>query len=174
MPASSAAQDGLQVQLSSERVATFNAIGYFGYEAGPHVYVLDDLALGDPLLARLPLDPNKLDDWRIGHFYRVIPPGYIETLKTGVNKIKDPDLARYYTKLHRVTSGPLFDGQRLLDIWNFNTGAYNSLLHHYIQSIPPAQNTPINKNKPPVNKKLSKNKVKTLNKTNNQKGVHTP
>ena len=57
--------------------------------------------------------------------------------------IQDPDLAIYYTKLHDVTSGPLFNGQRLLEIWNFNTGAYNSLLHHYIQSIPPASQSPI-------------------------------
>jgi arabinofuranosyltransferase len=144
MPASPAAQSGLQAQLDGTQLATFSAIGYFGYEAGPHVHVLDNMALGDPLLARLPLDPQKFYDWRIGHFYRIIPPGYAKTLATGKNVIQDPGLALYYTKLHDVTSGPLFSGQRLLEIWKFNTGTYNSLLRHYIQSMPPpSQNPPI-------------------------------
>ncbi|MBV9613963.1 MAG: hypothetical protein JO031_00735, partial [Ktedonobacteraceae bacterium] len=143
MPNSVEAQYGLQVKLDNEQVAAFNAIGYFGYEAGPHVHVLDNLALGDPLLARLPMDPQKLQDWRIGHFYRTIPPGYLQTLDTGVNVIQDPGLAQYYTKLHDVTSGPLFDGQRLLEIWNFNTGAYNSLLRHYVRSISPPPQNPV-------------------------------
>jgi len=49
--------------------------------------------------------------------------------------IQDPGLAQYYAKLHDVVSGPLFSWQRLWEIWNFNTGAYNSLLQHYIQSL---------------------------------------
>ena len=116
-------------------MVVFNAIGYFGYAAGPQVHVLDDLALADPLLARLPLSPTELNHWRIGHFLRDIPPGYEKTLETGTNMIQDPGLAQYYAKLHDVVSGPLFSGQRLLEIWNFNIGAYNSLLQHYIQSL---------------------------------------
>ncbi len=135
LPDSIHARDGLQARLQHKKVALAGSIGYFGYEAGPQVHVIDVLALGDPLLARLPMSPAIAKRWRIGHFLRIIPPGYVETWETGSNKIQDPGLAQYYAKLHYVTSGPLFDGQRLLDIWNFNTGAYNSLLHHDIQSF---------------------------------------
>lgn len=135
MPNFLSAQMGLQAQLHHDKVDVHSAIGYFSFEAGPQVHVVDDLALTDPLLARLPLDPTKSQNWRIGHFPRPIPPGYLETLETGANKIQDPDLAQYYAKLHDVISGPLFSSQRLLEIWNFNTGAYNSLLQHYIHSL---------------------------------------
>jgi arabinofuranosyltransferase len=136
IPNSDLTQRGLRAQQNHVKVAEYFATGYLGYEAGPQVHVLDDMALGDPLLARLPLSPAELSgDWRIGHFSRAIPPGYLETLETGTNMIQDPGLAQYYAKLHDVVSGPLFSGQRLLEIWNFNTGAYNSLLQHYIQSL---------------------------------------
>jgi len=135
MPNSPFTQAGLHVQQIHQKVVVFDAIGYFGYAAGPQVHVLDDLALGDPLLARLPLSPTELNTWRIGHFQRDIPAGYVKTLETGTNMIQDPGLAQYYAKLHDVVSGPLFSWQRLWEIWNFNTGAYNSLLQHYIQSL---------------------------------------
>ena len=142
MPNSPLTQAGLHEQQIHDKVVVFNAIGYFGYQAGPQVHVLDDLALGDPLLARLPLSPVELTKWRIGHFQRDIPPGYVETLQTGTNMIQDPGLAQYYAKLHNVVSGPLFSWQRLLEIWKFNTGAYNSLLQHYIQSLPTQSHIP--------------------------------
>src|SRR5207248_80528 len=142
MPNSVLTQVGLHVQQIHEKVAVFNALGYFGYAAGPQVHVLDNLAVGDPLLARLPLSPAELSHWRIGHFQRDIPPGYLETLETGTNRIRDPGLAQYYAKLHDVVSGPLLSGQRLLEIWNFNTGAYNYLLQHYIHSLPSQSQIP--------------------------------
>ena len=56
--------------------------------------------------------------------------------------IQDPGLAQYYAKLHDVVSGPLLSGQRIMEIWNFNVGAYNSLLQHYIQSLPTQSQIP--------------------------------
>ncbi len=53
-------------------------IGIFGLYAGPQVHVVDGYALSDPLLARLPALYNR--HWRIGHFERIIPDGYLETL----------------------------------------------------------------------------------------------
>jgi arabinofuranosyltransferase len=102
------------------------SVGLFGFYAGPEVHVIDPLALGDPLLARLPAeyDPN----WFPGHFTRTIPTGYYETLATGRNLIEDRDLATYYEKLALVTRGPLFDRRRLAEIWNFNTGRYGHLV----------------------------------------------
>jgi arabinofuranosyltransferase len=62
---------------------------------------VDIFALSDPLLARLPANPDS----RTGHFLRDIPAGYIETLETGQNRLTDPDLAAYYDQLRRVISG---------------------------------------------------------------------
>lgn len=107
-------------------VAIADAIGYAGFYAGPRVHILNPLALSDPLLARLP--PAKNPQWRIGHFKRTIPEGYVETLQRGENLIVDEHLAAYYERLALITRGRLLDGERLIEIWNFNTGKYDHLV----------------------------------------------
>jgi arabinofuranosyltransferase len=109
------------------KVVVVDALGKPGYEKGPNIYVIDNFALSDPLLARLPV-PNK--KWQIGHFHRDLPDGYFETLETGENKIVDPELALYYSKLQIVTSGRLSDLNRIVEIWKFNTGQYDYLLEN--------------------------------------------
>lgn len=105
------------------------SVGYLGYFAGPGVHIVDCFALTDPLLARLPtLDPKN---WRIGHFIRDVPEGYVETLKTGTNLLADPDLAEYYDKLKLITTGKIFDAERLKTILEMNLGKYDYLIENY-------------------------------------------
>lgn len=101
----------------------------FGYFAGPAEFVVDLNALANPLLARLPVPEGKI--WRIGHFERLIPGGYLETLLAGQNKICDTGLAEYYDKLSLITRGRLTDPDRLKAIWQINTGQLDGLLHAY-------------------------------------------
>ncbi len=117
----------LQAKQAHKRVVVFPGIGIYGFMAGPTIHIVDPIGLPDPLLARLPVLPG----WRIGLFGRAIPKGYLETLESGKNVIQNRDLALYYSKLRYITRGPLFDFQRLIEIWKFNTGAYNYLLSHY-------------------------------------------
>jgi len=111
------------------KVVTGSGVGMLGYYSGPDVYIIDVLALADPLLARLPARFNL--DWRIGHFGRDIPEGYLETLETGINHIEDPSLAEYYDELHLIISGDLWTAERWAAIWMMNTGQYQSLLVAY-------------------------------------------
>jgi arabinofuranosyltransferase len=113
------------------KVIILAAVGQPGYEKGPNFYVIDFFALTDPLLARLTVR-NK--DWRIGHFDRDLPDGYFETLETGKNKIVNPDLASYYSKLSILTQGRLRSWDRIVEIWKFNTGQYDYLLEKYERS----------------------------------------
>jgi len=122
------AQEGREARLQGPAVIERGSVGFFGYFAGPQVHVVDLLALADPLLARLP--PADLA-WRIGHFGRTVPDGYLETLESGQNRIRDPNLARYYDKLALVIRGGLFDPQRLVEVWRLNTGAYDRYLEAY-------------------------------------------
>lgn len=119
-------EDGLRFKAGDEPVVVDESIGMVGYYAGPDVHIVDQWALADPLLARLPAYRNVY--WRIGHFDRVIPKGYLETLSSGENQIADENLARYYDKLALITRGRLFDLQRLVEIWRFNTGHYDHLV----------------------------------------------
>jgi arabinofuranosyltransferase len=108
------------------RVRVVDAIGYAGYYAGPGVHLVDRWALADALLARLPAAFG-----RYGHYPRVIPRGYLETLATRTNRIADPDLAAYYAELAPVLRGPLWSARRLHAIWELNTGAYAKRLDAY-------------------------------------------
>jgi arabinofuranosyltransferase len=66
--------------------------------------------------------------WRPGHLDRPIPDGYIETLETGENRLKDSSLALFYDKLSFVTRGELFSWDRLLTAIELSLGRYDSLL----------------------------------------------
>jgi arabinofuranosyltransferase len=112
------------------KVSVEGAIGLFGYQQGPNVIVVDPLALNDALLARLPV--KSTTEWRIGHFEREIPAGYLESLETSEVTVADPALAEYYKKLLVLVSGPLWDSNRLAEIWKFNTGQYDHLIGSYL------------------------------------------
>lgn len=126
MPTFYWAIEGEKMRVAGRKVADNYGIGMFAFRAGPQVYVLDKLALADPLLARLPA--FRKVDWRIGHFERVLPPGYLQTLLAEKNMITDPQLAQYYDKLMLIVQGRLFDPNRLLEIWKMNTGQYDYLI----------------------------------------------
>lgn len=113
------------------KVEFVGPLGVFGYQAGPNVHVIDKNALSDPLLARLPIqDPNQ---WRIGHFRRAIPDGYLETLSIGNNVIKNKNLALYYDKIHLIVRGNLFSWDRIFEIWRLNMGKNDYLLTSQVE-----------------------------------------
>ena len=112
-----------------KKIIITNNIGFQGYYAGPNCYLLDNLALSDPLRSRLP----SQDIWRIGHYPRIIPDGYLNSIITNKNHILDPDLKKYYSKLLILTRGNLFDFSRLVEILQFNIGSYDYLLESFVK-----------------------------------------
>lgn len=102
-------QAGKAARGKKEVIVT-TGIGFFGFFAGPAVHIVDPFALGDPLLARLLPMPN--DAWRIGHFVRPVPAGYVETLESGRNLLQDPEIARLYDELALITRGPIWSSAR--------------------------------------------------------------
>ncbi len=120
-------QDGLDLKLTNTNFAQRGSIGIVGYYAGPKVKILDSLALSDPLLVRMPIRDNN-QDWRIGHIYRTIPNGYVETIETGINVIEDKNIKKYYDKLKIITQDKLFTKKRFKTIINMNLGKYDYLI----------------------------------------------
>jgi arabinofuranosyltransferase len=115
-------------------------MGEAGLDWGPHYYLLDECALADPLLARLPAVFKE--EWRPGHFRRVVPKGYRESVASGGNDIADPQLREFYEHLSRITrSTPLWSPERLRTIWRMNTGGYAKLvnrdLYRYAEFMKP-------------------------------------
>jgi arabinofuranosyltransferase len=118
-------QQGFELRSTPAMVDVKGNIGLAGYWAGLDKKIVDHFALSDPLLARLP----TLSYWRIGHFIRGIPEGYIESVKNNLEVIEDIELNEFYKKLKILTqSEKLFTKERLKTIFRFNTGAYNHLI----------------------------------------------
>ena len=147
------AHEGLRIRESLDPVHVEGGIGIRGYMAGTEKIIVDYLALGDAFLARLPTrDP---EDWRIGHFRREVPDGYVELLEaiqlfeekldflelresssrmerleflSRLYPIAPPELNELYKRLAIVTQAEdLWSAERLKTILLFNVGAYEHL-----------------------------------------------
>jgi arabinofuranosyltransferase len=109
-------------------VHVVGAMGLNGYRDGPNIHVIDKNGLASPLTARMSLE--DIERFRIGHFHHIIPAGYEETLASGTNMIQDANIAAYYDKLSIVVKGPLWNWNRIVEIWNLNTGRYDYLIEN--------------------------------------------
>jgi len=107
---------------------TCGGAGMVSYLRGTDAYVLDPCALGDAFLARLPTMGAHTTRWRIGHFRRVIPGGYTQTLTSRQNLITSRDLGAYYERLRAVISWDLLDPRRLGYLWAMAWGSHDDLL----------------------------------------------
>jgi arabinofuranosyltransferase len=122
LPSHQWVREGQSLRASPERVFARPSVGFIGYYAGPEKYIVDTNALGDALLAHLPVDALLYFDFHTSHFVRPIPAGYLESRQTGTNRIEDPLVRDYYDRLLRVTSGPIWSVRRFRDIWALNVG----------------------------------------------------
>lgn len=104
------------------------AVGLAGYYGGPNVHVLDVLALGDPLLSRLPSRSGS----RIGHFERQIPEGYERSLLSRSLVLEDPDLNEYCRIVWSVTRGPVWSASRFGESLRLISGSYDTLVDGYL------------------------------------------
>jgi len=122
---------GREALAEGKRFTYEGNVGFFGYYAGPDMHIVDGFALADPLLARLPV---RSTEWRIGHFVRDVPDGYLETVTSGENRIRQSNIANYYDRLSLITRRDLFDGERLSVIWKMNTGQYDRYVKPLFES----------------------------------------
>lgn len=100
---------------------TMSTCGFLGSIAllgGPSMHLVDQCALADPLLSRLPAVTSE--DLRVGHYLRVIPDGYLESQFLERNLLADSELGQYWESIRLVTSGSLTNGDRLRAIWDLN------------------------------------------------------
>jgi arabinofuranosyltransferase len=105
-----------------------SAVGMHGYYGGPRLFVIDDLALADPILSHLKPLPNER--LLVGHLKRVVPLGYFESV-VGDNVITDPSLKRYYDIVREVTRGPLWSLHRIKTALLLALGHFKPLIAEY-------------------------------------------
>ena len=138
LPDSVWVRQGTSFRSSEQKVTVQGSIGFYGLYAGPTKFLIDSNALSDPFLARLPASPRLYFEFYAGHFFRDIPPGYIESVSTDRNLIEDPMLHDFYDRVRRVTRGPLFSAERLRDILAMNVGRYRNFYDIYAKRRPVA------------------------------------
>ena len=95
-------------------------LGFTGLEKGPGAHLIDDCALADPLLARLPAERTR--QWRIGHFQRQLPTDYQESIEQNANLLADPGTRTYYESIRTITRGRLNSVDRLREVARMNLG----------------------------------------------------
>jgi arabinofuranosyltransferase len=119
--------EALKLARSKQRVFLRANIGFMGYWIGVDKIIVDRLGLSDPLLARLPAIPL----WRIGHFPREVPVGYLESLEsieTSESRIEDAGVRALHEHLRLVTEADLMATGRLETIVGLNLGRYDASL----------------------------------------------
>jgi arabinofuranosyltransferase len=117
---------GAGQSLPCDTPVTGDSIGFYGFGAGNCGVIVDRLALSDPLIARLPAlrDPT----WRVGHYLRAVPDGYLESVRTGTCAMRDEDLCTLFDHLQRVTRAPLFSEGRFESIAFLTFGEWRALV----------------------------------------------
>jgi len=108
-------QDGAPVVVSAQ------AIGLRGYYGGSNVHVVDEVALADAFLARLPALPNS----RVGHYQRMLPSGYAETVTSAHPQTSVAALQPLLYDVTLVTRAPLLAEGRGDAIWRLLSGQYH-------------------------------------------------
>lgn len=104
---------------------TCGLMGADGLSWGPRTYMLDECALADPLMARLPAIWKE--EWRPGHYRRMVPEGYRESVQQDGNLLRDPRLAAYYGALRTIIRNPsLWSWDRLRTVWSMNRGHFDA------------------------------------------------
>jgi arabinofuranosyltransferase len=110
-------------QWKDEKTSILTAcggIGLVGIALGPGLHIIDVCGLADPLLSHLPV-ANRVH-WRIGHFIRSLPIGYVQSVESHRNLLIDPLTQQYYSAIMDVTRGHLFSKTRLRNILRLNLG----------------------------------------------------
>jgi arabinofuranosyltransferase len=134
-----------QASLKNIVILTNNP-GMQGYYAGPAVHLVDVLALTDAFLARLPTPSNPPP--RVGHYGRLVPYGYCETI-LNTNPTTDIESLRpLLNDVTLVTRAPLFQPKRWDAIWrlffekkyynfeNFKDGIIEDGFYEYYDALP--------------------------------------
>lgn len=129
-------REGRSFKEGRDKVTVQGSIGYYGLEAGPEKHIVDRNALSDPLLARLPVSRQLYFEFYVGHYFRDLPDGYLQSISEGRNLLTDPLLHTYYDRLVEVIRGPLLSPARLRSIWYLNLGKGRHFAHLYDAARP--------------------------------------
>jgi arabinofuranosyltransferase len=131
-------QIGVRLGAEAQRVGKPIAVverkagaGMPGFYAGPAVHNVDVFALTDAFLARLPAIPGA----RVGHYGRVLPPGYAETVLNVIPATEVEALRPLLNDVTLATRSPLSADGRWDAIWRLSSGYYSWVYEADVYSV---------------------------------------
>lgn len=86
-------------------VAVEVQIGFRGFYAGPTVFIVDRMALADPLLSRL---PPLCRPCRPGHYERRVPRAYYGLVSGRPDVVASPELVALWRDIHLIAFDDIF------------------------------------------------------------------
>lgn len=104
--------------INKKIVIGCKGLGRDGITKGTYAFIVDECALTDPFLARLP--GRKEPKWEIGHIKRAIPQGYTKSLYTKKNMLQETKLSSFYKDMDEIVTGDVFSWKRLQTIVRLN------------------------------------------------------
>ncbi|PJZ69634.1 hypothetical protein CH373_09015 [Leptospira perolatii] len=113
------------LRKTGEEIRFTTNVGLAGYYGGPNLHLVDELALTDPFLSRLPGRGFP------GHYLRLVPKGYKEVISEVRDNLEDADLDRFLYETRLLSEGELFTWERCLVSFSFlftRNGNYKSRL----------------------------------------------
>ena len=119
----------------NEKTIQIACTAFASIVTGPQEHLIDNCALTDPLLARMPTRKDRA--WRIGHFFRQLPLGYIESIQQGRNVIYEEEVRNYYESLRLIVHAPLFTLDRLVAILYMNLGLVSKPVSRLVEMPDP-------------------------------------
>lgn len=134
MPTHEWIQAGRDAGKTPETVPVWGGMGFGPYFGGPGLVVIDKFGLADGLLSHLPIANPTGRTWRIGHFERAIPAGYVTSVEKRMNLLQNADLARFYDDLLLIERGPIFSRSRFAAMWRVWTGAHKERIRRYAEA----------------------------------------
>lgn len=102
---------------------------------GPTFHYIDQCALSDPLLARLP--NFKVNKWMAGHFWRQMPTNYMASVTQNKNLLLDSDTREYWDSIRKITHGSIWSFDRFIEIFKFNFGLHREYDFEQYKSFDP-------------------------------------
>lgn len=97
-------------------------IGFNGYlmsKKNPSKYIIDQMGLADPFLA---VHPMSYGYWRSGHYMRLVPTQYVDSIKFQKNVIMEKNDHNVLNQIWLISRMPLNAPHRFKSIINYNIG----------------------------------------------------
>ena len=94
------------------------------------IHIVDEVALADAFLARLPALPGS----RVGHYRRLLPPGYIESVASDAPSMNIEELRPLLNDVTLASRASLFADGRWSAIGRLMSGHYSGIYEADIYS----------------------------------------